>query len=258
VELIVRVLAGLAEGLGIRATARVFEGAPNTGLPWLVEAAEPLQAFASSCLCDLHVGPLPLAEFDAVLRDRKAGAISDDAAIERLERSRDWGWTAMDPTRQLLGGVAVGTRTLAMAPRGVPQRVQVLAPGWVPLVWTDGFKEYRTAILPPFGQWRHRERRPDKGPRPKPRWMPRPALLYAQGLKSYQRRRRVGVAHRVVCGTPLAIAQVLAGWGWTIQTAFVARLHLDLRPRGAASGRRVNTWCQGAAGWREQWALCQG
>ena len=47
VELIVRVLACLAEGLGIRATARVFEVDPNTVLQWLVEAAEQLQAFSS-------------------------------------------------------------------------------------------------------------------------------------------------------------------------------------------------------------------
>src|SRR5262245_299643 len=46
VELIVRVLACLAEGLGIRATARVFEVDPNTVLHWLVEAAEHLKAFA--------------------------------------------------------------------------------------------------------------------------------------------------------------------------------------------------------------------
>jgi hypothetical protein len=46
VELIVRVLACLAEGLGIRATARVFEVDPNTVLGWLVEAAEQLKAFA--------------------------------------------------------------------------------------------------------------------------------------------------------------------------------------------------------------------
>jgi transposase-like protein len=42
-ELIVRVLACLAEGLGIRATARVFEVAPKTVLHWLGEAAEQLQ-----------------------------------------------------------------------------------------------------------------------------------------------------------------------------------------------------------------------
>jgi hypothetical protein len=55
VELIVRVLACLAEGLGIRATARVFEVDPNTVLHWLVEAAEHLRAFSAYFLCDLHV-----------------------------------------------------------------------------------------------------------------------------------------------------------------------------------------------------------
>ena len=42
VELIVRVIACLAEGLGIRGTARVFEVDPKTVLQWLVEAAEHL------------------------------------------------------------------------------------------------------------------------------------------------------------------------------------------------------------------------
>jgi hypothetical protein len=37
VELMVRVLACLAEGIGIRATARVFEVAPNTVLEGLVK-----------------------------------------------------------------------------------------------------------------------------------------------------------------------------------------------------------------------------
>ena len=55
VELMVRLLACLAEELGIRATIRVFEGAPHTVLQWLVDAAEQLRAFARSFLCDVHV-----------------------------------------------------------------------------------------------------------------------------------------------------------------------------------------------------------
>jgi transposase-like protein len=39
-------MASLAEGLGIRAVARVFEVDPNTVLAWLVEAADHLQGFA--------------------------------------------------------------------------------------------------------------------------------------------------------------------------------------------------------------------
>src|SRR5437867_7361913 len=97
VERIVHVLACLAEGLGIRATARVFEVAPNTVLHWLVEAAEQLRAFSAYFLCTLHLEQLQLDEVYAVLRDCKAGAISDDEAIRRLERSPYWVWTAMDP-----------------------------------------------------------------------------------------------------------------------------------------------------------------
>jgi len=250
-----RVLVCLAEGLGIRATARVFEVDAHTVLHWLVQAAEQLRAFSHYFLCDVHVEQLQLDELYTVLRDLKAGAISDDEAIARLERSRYWVWTAMDPKSKLLLVVDVGTRTLAIAQRVVHQLVQVLAPGCVPLFLTDGFNEYRTAILTHFGHWIQPERRQDKGPMPKPRWMPLPELLYAQVVKSYRRRHIVGVKHRVVFGTQLAIEQVLAVCGWTINTSFVERLNLDIRQRVAAIGRRVNTICQGEAGLRDQLAL---
>jgi len=55
VELIVRVLACLAEGLGIRSTARVFEVDPNTVLQWLVEAVQQLRALSRYVLRDLHL-----------------------------------------------------------------------------------------------------------------------------------------------------------------------------------------------------------
>jgi hypothetical protein len=54
------VIACLAEGLGIRGTARVFEIDPNTVLGWLVEAAEQLWAFSAHFLhgTGLVHGPL--------------------------------------------------------------------------------------------------------------------------------------------------------------------------------------------------------
>jgi transposase-like protein len=257
VELIVRVLACLAEGLGIRATARVFEVAPTTVLQWLAEAAEHLRAFSASFLCNLHLEQLQLDELYAVLRAFKAGEITDDEALTRLERSPYWVWTAMDPTSQLLVVVDVGCRTLAMAQRVVHQVSRVLAPGCVPLFLTDGLKDYGMALLTHFGSWMHPARRQDKGPRPKPRWMPLPALLYAQVVKSYRRRRIVGVKHRVVFGTRLAIEEVLARCGWTINTAFVERLNLDIRQCVSAVGRRVNTLCQGEVGLQDRLVLFQ-
>ena len=80
----------------------------------------------------------------------------------------------------LLLVIDVGTRTLEMAQRVVHQVVQRLAPGCVPLCLTDGLKDYGTAFLAYFGQWRQPARRRAKGPVPKPRWVPVPELLYAQ------------------------------------------------------------------------------
>ena len=56
-------------------------------LGWLVEAAEHLQAFARSFLCDVHVHQVHLDELYAVLRAVQDGKRSEDEAIQRLDRS---------------------------------------------------------------------------------------------------------------------------------------------------------------------------
>src|SRR5215831_30478 len=66
-ELLVRVVASLAEGLGIRAVARVFEVDPNTVLAWLVEAADQLTAYSRHFLHDVQVSQVQLDELFALL-----------------------------------------------------------------------------------------------------------------------------------------------------------------------------------------------
>src|SRR5437867_4425136 len=107
----------------------------------------------------------------------------------------------MDPESKLLLTIEVGERTLAMAQRVIHHVAQVLAPDCAPLFLTDGFREYLTALLTHYGHWVQPPRRQAKGPNPKPRWMPRPQLLYAQVVKTMRRRRLVSVKHRVVFGT---------------------------------------------------------
>ena len=255
VDLIVHTLACLAEGLGIRATARVFEVDPNTVLQWLVEAAEQLQAFSHYFLCDVHVTQLQLDELYAVLRGLRDGQISEAQALKHLESGRPWVWTAVDPVSKLLLAIEVGPRTVEMAQRVVHRVSSMLAPGCLPAFFSDGFKGYLPAILGHFGLWMHPERLQDKAPRRKPRWMPLPGLLYAQVVKQYRRKRVVGVKHRVVFGTIEAVAQVLATRGWKINTSMVERLNLDIRQRVAAIGRRVNTICQGEEGLQHQLAV---
>jgi hypothetical protein len=114
-----------------------------------------------------------------------------------------------------------------------------------------------TALLTHYGHWVQPPRRQAKGSAPKPRWMPRPGLLYAQVVKSYRRRRLVAVKHCVVFGTMEKVMQVLAAGGWQINTAFVERFNLAIRQHVATVGRRVITLCKGEDGIRPQVALYQ-
>jgi hypothetical protein len=161
----------------------------------------------------------------------------------------------MDPESKVLLTIAVGNRTLAMAQHVVHHMAQVLAPDCAPLFLTDGFKEYMTALLTHYGTWVQPPHCHAKGPVPKPRWMPLPKLLYAQVVKSYQRRRVVRVRHRVVFGTLAGVNRVLATTGWQMNTAFIERANLSIRQHVAAVGRRVSTLCKGEDGLRQQLAL---
>src|ERR1700704_1142541 len=254
-DVLVWAVGALAEGLGIRAVARVFEGDPNTVLAWLVEAADPATAFSRYFLHDVRVTQVQLDELFALLSAVQTGEVSDAEAIQRLSRSPHWVWGALDPVSKLLLTIDVGDRTLAMAQRVVHQVAQVLAPSCVPLFLTNGLKEYATALLTHFGYWVQPPRRQATGPAPKPRWLPLPELLYAQVVKTVRRRRLVAVQHRVVFGTIEAVNQVLSPLGWQINTAFVERINLSLRQHVAAIGRRVSTLCKGEEGLRQQLAL---
>jgi transposase-like protein/IS1 family transposase len=248
-------ITALAEGLGIRAVARVFETDPNTILVWLVEVADHLEAFSRHFLHDLEVEQVQMDELFALLSAVKDGEISEQQAIKRLSRSPHWVWVAMDPVCKLILAVDVGNRTLAMAQRLVHQVTRVLAPHCAPLFLTDGFGEYLTALVTHYGRWIQPERRQAKGPLPKPRWMPLPELLYAQVVKRYRRRRIVGVTHRVVFGLATTVGSILTRRGWKINSAFIERLNLDFRQHVAAIGRRVNTLCKHEAGLRQQLTL---
>lgn len=255
-ELIVHVIACLAEGLGIRGTARVFEIDANTVLHWLMEAAEQLQAFSAYFLHELHLNQIQLDELYAVLSAVRDGDVSEAEAIEQLSQSH-WVWTAIDPESKLMLSAQVGERSQAMAQAVLHQIAQLLAPGCVPLFLSDGNPSYLPAIIRHFGHWVQLPRRQAKGPLPKPRWMPLPGLLYAQVVKKMRRRRIVEVKHLVVLGTQAAVDQVLSACGWVINTAFVERLNLSLRQRVAAVRRRSATSCKGEDGLSYQLALFQ-
>jgi hypothetical protein len=146
-EVLVWAVTAVAEGLGIRAVARVFAVDPNTVLQWLIEVADQAVAFSRHCLHDVQGTQVQLDELFAVLSAVKAGEVGEDKVLPRWSRSPHWVWVALDPVTKLLLAIEGGPRTLALAQHLVHQVVQVLAPDCVPLFLTDGFKAYLTAVL---------------------------------------------------------------------------------------------------------------
>ncbi len=86
-DLLVWAVGALAEGLGIRAVARVFEVDPNTVLAWLVEVADHAVAFSQYFLHNVRVTQVQLDELFALLSAVKVGEVSEAEAINRLSRS---------------------------------------------------------------------------------------------------------------------------------------------------------------------------
>src|SRR5206468_4078247 len=119
--------------------------------------------FSQHVLHDVEVRQVQLDELFALLSAVKDGTVSETEAIERLERSPQWVWVAMDPESTLLLALDVGDRTLAMTQRLVHHVAQVLAPDCAPLFLTDGFREYMTALLTHYGHWVQPERQQGQG-----------------------------------------------------------------------------------------------
>jgi len=77
--------------------------------------------------------------------------MNEAEAIVRLSRSPHWVWTAIDPETKVLLSAQVGERTLAMAQAVLHHIAQLLALGCVPLLLSDGYPHYLTAIVTHFG-----------------------------------------------------------------------------------------------------------
>jgi len=253
-EQVTRAIAALAEGVGIRAVGRIFGVEPETVLAWLVEAGEHLAAFNAWMTRELAVEQVQLDELYGVIRAYQAGELSEGEAIARLEGKRRgvWLWTAIDPVSKFWLAFEVGDRGARHAWGLVHKVASTLREGIVPLFITDGNRAYEQPLLSHYGTWRE----PQPGER-KARWVPLPALQYAQVVKKRRRRRIVSVSKRVVFGSLARIKETLAPYGWQINTAFVERHNQTLRQHIAGLGRRVNTLAHSPQRLEDQTHLAQ-
>ncbi len=162
------------------------------------------------------------------------GQVQADELWVKVVGGKVWMALAMAvPFRLWLGGEVSVQRDLPLI-TGLVQRVRACAASPRLLVCVDGLASYVTAFVRVF-------RRPvHTGRRGRPRLEEAPDLLLGQVVKQYAQRRVVGVAQRVVRGTPEAIAAVLeaTGGGTQINTAYIERLNATFRSALAPLARR--------------------
>jgi IS1 family transposase len=213
------VLSALAEGVDYRAAARVFGHHEATIRRWLIRAGQHADQLHAHLFRHLDLPHVQLDEIRTRLRQRCAVL---------------WLWLVIDPVTKIVPVLHLGPRTQESAHSVVHTLRAVLAPGCVPVMTSDGLRQYFYAVTAHFGQWVQRGRRR--------RWEVSPALVYGQVQKSYCRHRLVRVHYRMLCGTAERLRTTLQRLGLSgrLTTAFIERLNLTVRHGVAALTRR--TW----------------
>ena len=218
-DLVTVVLALLCHGCPVQAIVAAFGLDERTVATWQERAGQHCQRVHE------HVVQSGQVEL---------GQVQADELWVKVVGGKVWMALAVAvPFRLWLGGEVSAQRDLPLITRLV-QRVRTCAASSCLLVCVDGLASYVTAFVRAFRTPVHTRRRG------RPRLEEAPALLLGQVVKRYGQRRVVGVAQRVVRGTPAAIAAALAatGGGTQINTAYIERLNATFRGALAPLVRR--------------------
>ena len=122
-----------------------------------------------------------------------------------------WLWLAIAPCTKLLPVLHLGPRTQNMAHRVIHSLRQILSPGCIPLLTSDGLNLYFYALTAHFGHWFQVGRRGRKVSQ----WQVAAELIYGQVKKSYRWRKLVRVSPVMRLGTQAALTVALQQLGFS-------------------------------------------
>jgi IS1 family transposase len=220
-------LQELAEGLGIRAVARIHGVKPDTVLEWLKKAGQHCGRLSECMMRELHVTQVQLDELWTFVR-KKERMLKEWEKLHS-EWGDTWVWVAFDPLHKLIVAVLVGEHGEEEAIGFVARLRARLADACQPLLTSDSLPHYAKAILQTFGVWIRPKRKGDRGRFPKPRPVPSESLKYATVHKERKKGRVVSVTTRIIYGRKEEIQRILESLGQKINTSFVERINLTLR-----------------------------
>lgn len=220
-------LQELAEGLGVRAVARIHGVKPDAVLEWLKKAGQHCQALSECMMRDLNVTQVQLDELWTFVH-KKERMLKEWEKLHS-EWGDTWVWVAFDPVHKLVIAVLVGEHSDEEAVGFLARLRARLTDACQPLLTSDSLPHYIQAILQVFGVWSQPQRKGDRGRFPKPRQVPPEELNYATVHKERKKGRVVSVTTKIVYGSQEKIQALLEPLGQKINTSFVERVNLTMR-----------------------------
>lgn len=220
-------LQELAEGLGVRAVARIHGVKPDTVLEWLKKAGQHCQALSECMMRDLHVTQVQLDELWTFVH-KKERMLKEWEHLHR-EWGDTWVWVAFDPVHKLVLAVLVGEHSEEEAVGFLARLRGRLADTCQPLLTSDSLPHYIRAVLRVFGVWVQPQRKGQRGRFPKPRQVPPEGLQYATVHKERKQGRVVSVTTQIIYGSREKVEALLKPLAQKINTSFVERVNLTLR-----------------------------
>lgn len=229
----------LAEGNGLRATARIVQIDKDTACDWLTRAAQHCRLVMLYLWQNLHVTECQLDELWSFVHTKEGNL--EQAKVYCESYGDAWVWIAFAPVWRVVLAFVIGKRTQEQA-NLLLERVVHVTDDHIPFFTSDQLPAYRTALLHAYGTWYQPERQGTRGRFPKPRRVPLPGLLYAQVVKKREKGRVVEVSTKTVFGSDQAISARLAASpvSKTINTSFVERDNLTQRQCNRRLIRRTN------------------
>jgi len=231
----------LAEGLSIRATARLFTLDKDTVYHWLPALSQHCERLMSYFFRNLHLSECQLDELWTFVYKKEDQL---DPVEQLLGIYGDaWVWIAFSPVCKLVPAWVVGKRSLQNARKLVFQ-LKSATDEHIPFFTSDELPHYADALLDAYGVWYTPPRRPGPGRPPSPRKIPPPELCYAVVVKERERGHVVKVTTRIVYGTTEQIEAALrsSSVSTVINTYGVERNNLTVRQHSRRIGRKVNAF----------------
>ncbi len=231
----------LAEGLAIRATARILEVDKDTVGQWVPRLGQHSLRLMAYYFRKLHITECQLDELWTFVGKKENHL---DPVEQLLGVYGDaWIWIAFAPQCKLVLTWVVGKRTLSEA-RGLIKRLKTSLDGHIPFFTSDDLPHYADALLDQYGEVYQPPKRSGPGRPLLPYKVPPEDLLYAVVVKRRENGRVVEVASEVVYGSPERIAAAInaSPVSTTISTYGVERNNLTIRQHSRRMGRKVNAF----------------